>query len=80
MKNKLTDLNDHLFSQLERLNDENIKGDDLKQEIERSRAVTGIAKEIVSNASLQLKALELKAEYQGLKEGEMPALLTGSAQ
>lgn len=35
MKNKPVDLNNHLFAQLERLGDEDLSGDDLKQEIER---------------------------------------------
>ncbi|WP_320838501.1 hypothetical protein [Zhongshania sp.] len=75
MKNKLTDLNDHLFMQLERLNDESIKGTDLLEEIERSQAITDVAKSIVSNASLQLSAIKLKAAHTGLKVGDMPALL-----
>ena len=75
MKNKLTDLNDHLFAQLERLGDEELTGDALKAEIERSKSVTEVAKSIVSNAALQLDALKLKAEYQGLKAGDMPAML-----
>lgn len=75
MKNKLTDLNDHLFAQLERLNDEDLTGDDLKEEIERSKAITGVSKEIVGNARLVLDADRHKREY-GLTKG--PALLEQS--
>ncbi|SIQ14630.1 hypothetical protein [Marinobacterium stanieri] len=77
MKNKLSDLNDHLFAQLERLGDESLKGDALANEVDRSRAVTSVAKEIISNASLQLDAVKLKAEYMGLKQDDVPLLLNG---
>ena len=56
MKNKLSDLNNHLFAQIERLGDESIVGDHLKEEIERSRAVNNVAKMIVNNARLALDA------------------------
>ncbi|MET4696974.1 hypothetical protein [Endozoicomonas lisbonensis] len=72
MKNTLADLNNHLFAQLERLSDESVKADALKEEIERSKAVTAISKEIVSNASLQFNALKLKAEHKGLSSGDIP--------
>lgn len=74
MKNQLTDLNNHLFVQLERLGDEDLDGEKLKQEIERSKAVTKVAESVVNNAALQLEALKLKAEYQGLKDGDTPML------
>lgn len=62
MKNKLTDLNDHLFVALERLNDEDIKGEDLNAEIQRSRAIAGVAKNIVQNAALVLEAEKFKRD------------------
>lgn len=39
-KNTLNDLNNHLFAQLERLGEEELKGDELKEELERSKAIS----------------------------------------
>jgi hypothetical protein len=59
MKNKLTDLNDHLFAQLERLSDETLEGEKLNQEIKRSTAVANVAREIIQNGRTVLRAQEL---------------------
>lgn len=56
MKNKLIDLNDHMFAQLERLSDEDLAGDKLTEEITRSKAVTSLAGQIINNARLALDA------------------------
>ncbi len=75
MKNKMSDLHNHLFAQLERLSDEELKGDGLKEEIERSRAVTAVAREIIANGSLVLKA---KKALQDREIGdELPPMLEG---
>ena len=75
MKNTLVDLNNHLFAQLERLGDESLNGDELTAEIERGTAITQVSKEVISNATLQLNAMKLHAEYNGLKKGELPKQL-----
>ena len=56
MKNRLEDLNNYLFEQIERLSDESLKGDELKEEINRSKALSMTSREIVSNARLALDA------------------------
>jgi hypothetical protein len=63
MKNKIINLNDHLFETLERLNDEDLKGEELTAEINRAKAVSDIATTIISNADLMLKAQKQYKEY-----------------
>lgn len=55
-ENKLVDLNNHLFAELERLSDEDLQGDELTAEIDRAKAITGVASQIIANGTLALKA------------------------
>lgn len=59
-KNKLEDLNNHLFEQLERLNDDDLTDEKIKSEAKRASAMAEISEQIIKNAGLVLKA---KAEY-----------------
>lgn len=54
--NNLSDLNDMLFNQLVRLDKDDIKDDELKKGIDRSKAMNGIAHTIVDNARVVLDA------------------------
>ena len=62
-KNKLGDLNNHLFEQLERLNDETISEEELKKEILRSKAMASIAQQLVNNTNLMFNAQKHYDEY-----------------
>lgn len=73
MKNKLTDLNDHLFAQLERLGDEELKGDELQAELKRSHAVAVVARRVIENGALVLRAQTAFSE--GLLHGTQPTML-----
>jgi hypothetical protein len=73
-KNRLINLNDHLFEQLERLNDDDMKGEDLSQEVKRAAAMTNVAKQIIDSGRLALDAKKLVTS--GLvHEGDVPAPL-----
>ena len=56
MRNKVSDLNNFLFAQLERLDDELLKGEELDAEISRAKAMTEIAGQIINGGALLLKA------------------------
>lgn len=77
MNNKLGDLNNHLFAQLERLNDESLTEEQLQAELKRADGVTKIASQIIQNGHLQFKVIQHMDEYDyfGNKEKHMPAML-----
>ena len=75
MKNTLGDLNNHLFAQLERLGDEELEGDKLKEEILRAKAVTDIAGEIIDNANTVLNVMKFQAETLGRSSISIPKML-----
>lgn len=56
MKNTLGDLNNYLFAQLERLDDESLSEEGLNKEINRSKAMSSIAAQIIGGGNLVLKA------------------------
>lgn len=65
MKNKLSDLNNHLFAELERLGDEDLVGEELAAEVERAKSIADISSQIVASASITLKAAQLQAQFSG---------------
>ena len=78
MRNTLGDLNNHLFMQLERLNDEDIKGEALQEEIVRAKAISDIAKNIISNAAVVLNAQKMLNDGTKISsDAKLPRMLEG---
>ncbi len=69
MKNTLSDLNNHLFEQMERLNDEDLDEDQLDRELKRADGMTKIAAQIIQNGELAYKTMVHMDEY-GYNNGQ----------
>lgn len=70
--NKLADLEDHLFAQIERLDDEKLSGEDLNKEVNRAKAISGLATQIINSRKLTLEAVKLVASGN-CRPNELPA-------
>lgn len=78
MKNNLNELNNYLFEELERLNDDEAlkEEEEMVREIKRSKAITDVAKTIIDNANVVLNAKKY-ADEMGSRKGDLPSLLIG---
>ena len=63
MKNRMSDLNNHLFAALARLSDEDLSDEQISTEAKRADAIVSVADKIIGNATLQLNAAKLWAEH-----------------
>ncbi len=62
MTNRLSDLNSHLFNQLERLSGD-LSAEDIEREVARTEAIVQVADQITDNAKVMLGAAKLFAEH-----------------
>ena len=76
--NSLPALNDMLFQQIEALTNPDLNKEELDKEIERSKAVSQISKQIIHSAALQLKAAELATEYSNMEVPQNVLMIDGN--
>ena len=76
MKNTLGDLNNHLFAELERLSDEDLRGEALVEEVTRAKSITSVSNQIISNAQIILEAEKFRDEKLDL-DRTIPKMLEG---
>jgi len=80
MTNSLSDLNKHLFLQLERLSEDCMTAEQIEQEAQRADAIVNIADQVIRNADLQLKAVTVLANHGDRFKPMLPMLGNGDAQ
>ena len=74
-RNKIEDLNNHLFEQLERLNDDDLTPEKMELEVKRAKAMSGVTTSIIQAHKLTLSAIRLMSD-ENLKPSEMPVTLS----
>lgn len=61
-QNKIEDLRNHLFAQLERLSDDDLKNVDIDEEVKRAGAIINVADAILRSAEAETEFLRVAAE------------------
>lgn len=75
MKNTLQDLNNYLFEQLERINEDELTPEQLETQIQKAESICKIADRIIQNNELTFKVMQHMDEY-GISY-KTPSLLPG---
>jgi hypothetical protein len=63
MTSKLTQLNEHLFAQLERLGDKTLDSEGIEREVMRTGAIISVSTQVINNARIALDSAELVAKH-----------------
>lgn len=74
MENTLYDLHNHLFLELERLNDEDLTEEQLTFETTRAKNLSSVAKTILDTANVLMEA-QKHFDMMGYSDNEIPKIL-----
>lgn len=77
MKNTLSDLNNYLFEQLERLNDDSLTDEQLEMQLKKTDCMVKVSEKIIQNGELAFKAIQHKDKYYGTGGKTLPPMLEG---
>ena len=77
MKNKITDLNNYLFEQIEKLNDEDLTEDELDLQIKKADKICDISRVLIKTQSLQLDAAKTLLDYGKIEPNTFKNILIG---
>ena len=76
MKNTLTDLNNYLFEQLERLNDDSLTDEEFDKELRKTDSIVKVGEKIIQNGELAFKTMKHMDEYgYNARDRAVPSML-----
>lgn len=77
MKNTLSDLNNILFEQLERLSDDSLTDEELERQLKRTDQIVRVSEKIIANGDLAFRAIQHRDKYYGGGQKTLPPMLEG---
>ena len=78
-KSRMTDLQEHLFAQLERLGDESLNTEGVEREVLRTKAMVDVAGTLIDAGKLSLDVWDRSVQH-GLVPKRLPKALNASAE
>jgi len=77
MKNTLVDLNNYLFEQLERLNDDSLTDEQLERELKKTDSIVKVGDKIIQNGELAFKTMQHMDHYGYNTSGRIVPTMLG---
>lgn len=77
MKNTLLELNNILFEQIERLNDDELTDKQLELQLKKTDSIVKVSEKIIANGELAFRAVQHKDRYYGTGRKQLPPMLDG---
>lgn len=53
-RNKISDLRDHLFAALERIDNDELSSEEIKNEVEKAKAISSIGSVLINSAKVEI--------------------------
>ena len=75
MKNTLMDLNNYLFEQIERLNDDSLSEEELDRELKKTDSIVKVSEKIIQNGDLAFRTMKHMDEYGYGAQRALPKML-----
>ena len=76
MNNTLMDLNNYLFEQIERINDDTLTDDELDRELRKTDSIVKVSEKIIQNGELAFKTMQHMDEYGYGTQRAIPKMLS----
>jgi hypothetical protein len=67
-RNKISDLRDHLFASLERIDDDSLTPEQIKAEVDKAKAVAQIGSVIINSAKVEIDFIKATGRIDSASE------------